>query len=52
MKRCQKNSILSQLARVYDPLGILSTALLERKSIFRTACDENKGVILGFLNPL
>ena len=42
-KPVTKNTILSQLARVYDPLGIISPTLVEGKRIFRDACDEQKG---------
>ena len=35
-----KNTILSQLARVYDPLGIISPTLVEGKRIFRDACEQ------------
>ncbi len=40
MRMC---AILSQLARVYDPLGIISPTVVEGKRIFREACDEGKG---------
>ena len=42
-KPVTKNTILSQLARVYDPLGIISPTLVEGKRIFWDACDEQKG---------
>eukprot|EP00795_Rhopilema_esculentum_P017902 gene17902-biopygen2731 len=38
-----KNAILSQLARVYDLLGIISPTVVEGKRIFREACDKGKG---------
>ena len=47
-----KNCIFSQLARIYDPLGIISPALVEGKSIFREACDENKRGDTGIFEPL
>ena len=43
-ERVLKNIILSQLARIYDPLGIISPTLVEgKKIIFKEACDEKKG---------
>ena len=39
-KPVTKNTILSQLAKVHDPLGIISPTLVEGKRIFRDACDE------------
>ena len=38
-----KRTILSQLGRVYDPLGIMSPTMVEGKRIYRDACDERKG---------
>ena len=38
-----KRSILRQLERVYDPLGILSPTMAEGKHIYREACEEKKG---------
>ena len=38
-----KSSILRQLGRVYDPLGILSPTMAEGKQIYREACEEKKG---------
>ena len=38
-----KRSILRQLGRVYDPLGILSPTMAEGKHIYREACEEKKG---------
>ena len=35
MEKVSRNSILSQLARIYDPLGIISPTLVEEKRIFR-----------------
>ena len=41
--KVSRNTILSQLARIYDPFGIISPTLVEGKRIFREACDEKKG---------
>ena len=41
--KVSKNTILSQLARIYDPLGIISPTFVEGTRIFREACDEKKG---------
>ena len=38
-----KRSILRQLGRVYNPLGILSPTMKEGKHIYREACEEKKG---------
>ncbi|CAB4029441.1 Hypothetical predicted protein [Paramuricea clavata] len=38
-----KRSILSQLGKVYDPLGIISPTMAEGKHIYREACEEKKG---------
>ena len=38
-----KRSILRQLGRVYDPLGILSPTIAEGKHIYREASEEKKG---------
>ena len=51
-KPVTKNTILSQLARVYDPLGIISLTLVEGKRIFRDACDEQKGWDTEISKPL
>ena len=37
-----KATMLSQLSRVYDPLGIVSPTLVEGKKLYREACDEMK----------
>lgn len=37
-----KRSILRQLGKVYDPLGILSPTMAEGKHIYRGACEEKK----------
>ena len=52
MGKVSKNSILSQLARIYDPLGIISPTLVEGKRIFREACDEKKGGDAGISESL
>ena len=36
-----KRGILSHLGSIYDPLGIISSTLVEGKRIYREACDEN-----------
>ena len=38
-----KRSILSQLGKVYDPLGLISPTMAEGKHIYREACEEKKG---------
>ena len=38
-----KRTILAQLGRIYDPLGIISPSMVEGKRIYRDACDEGKG---------
>ena len=52
MEKVSRNSILSQLARIYDPLGIISPTLVEGKRIFREACDEKKVGDTGISEPL
>ena len=47
-----KNTILSQLAGVYDPSGIISPTLVEGKRIFSDACDEQKGWDTEVSKPL
>ncbi|XP_028410907.1 uncharacterized protein LOC114533565 [Dendronephthya gigantea] len=42
-KSVTKRSILSQLGKVYDPLGIISPTMAEGKHIYREACEEKKG---------
>ena len=37
-----KRGILSHLGSIYDPLGIISSTLVEGKHIYREACDENQ----------
>ena len=51
-KPVTKNTILSQLARVYDPLAIISPTLVEGKRNFRDACDEHKGWNTEVSKPL
>ena len=41
-KPTTKKSILSHLAGIYDPLGIVSPTVVEGKHIYREACDENR----------
>eukprot|EP00795_Rhopilema_esculentum_P008405 gene8405-biopygen9466 len=50
--KVSKNTVLSQLARIYDPLGIISPTLVEGKRIFREACDENRGGDAEVSEPL
>ena len=38
-----KRTILSYLGAIYDPLGIVSPTMAQRKHIYRQACDEKKG---------
>ena len=38
-----KGSLLSQLGKVYDPLGIMSPTMAEGKHIYREACEEKRG---------
>ena len=40
------------MARIYDPLGIISSTLVEGKKIFREACDEKKRGDVGISKPL
>eukprot|EP00795_Rhopilema_esculentum_P000677 gene677-biopygen7196 len=47
-----KASMLSQLSRVYDPLGIVSPTLVEGKRLYREACDETKGWNSEISKPL
>ena len=37
-----KRGILTNLAKVYDPLGIVSPAMLEGKVLYRESCTEKK----------
>ena len=37
-----KRGIFSHLGRIYDTLGIIFPTLVERKRIYREACDENQ----------
>ena len=36
---CTKRGILGKLARIYDPLGLVSPLTLTRKTLYRDACD-------------
>ena len=47
-----KASMLSQLSRVYDPLGIVSPTLVEGKRLYREACDKTKGWNSEISKPL
>ena len=38
-----KRGILSHLASIYDPLGMISPTTVKGKQIYRDACDETKG---------
>ena len=38
-----KRAILSHLASIYDPLGMISPTTVKGKQIYRDACDETKG---------
>ena len=38
-----KKGILSHLASIYDPLGMISPATVKGKQIYRHACDKTKG---------
>ena len=37
-----KRTMLSQLGKIYDPLGIISATMVEGKRLYRDACDENR----------
>ena len=37
-----KHGILSNLAKVYDPLGIVAPVMLEGKLLYRDTCDQKK----------
>ncbi len=37
-----KRRVLSKLAKVYDPLGLVSPLTLERKQIYRDECDAKR----------
>ena len=41
-QRITKKSILSHLAGIYDPLGVISPTVVEGKHIYRQACDGSK----------
>ena len=38
-----KRGILSHLASIYDPLGMISPTTVKGKQIYRGICDETKG---------
>ena len=37
-----KRTMLIQLGKIYDPLGIISATMVEGKRLYRDACDENR----------
>ena len=37
-----KRTMLSQLGKIYDPLGIISATTVEGKCLYRDACDGNR----------
>ena len=39
LKEVTKRSILGKIARIYDPLGIVSPTTLQGKLFYREACD-------------
>ena len=47
-----KRGILSKLAKVYDPLGLVSPVTLEGKMIFRDVCDATKAWDVKLEEPL
>ena len=47
-----KATMLSQLSRIYDPLGIVSPTLVEGKRLYREACDEMKSWNTELSKPL
>ena len=38
---CTKRGILWAMAKVYDPIGLVSPVMLEAKHLYRTVCDKN-----------
>ena len=42
-KLSKKRGILTNLASIYDPLGMISPTTVKGKQIYRDACDETKG---------
>lgn len=42
MKRVTKRTLLSRIAAIYDPLGVLSPAILPLKLIFQEMCREGE----------
>ena len=47
-----KRGVLSKLAKVYDPLGLVSPVTLEGKVIFRDVCDEKQAWDAKLTGPL
>ena len=47
-----KKTILSHLASIYDPLGILSPTTVEGKRIYKEACEEKKDWNAEISDPL
>ena len=47
-----KRGVLSKLAKVYDPLGLVSPVTLEGKVIFRDVCDEKQAWDAKLAGPL
>ena len=42
-QRLTKREIVSHLAGIYDPLGMISPTTVKGKQIYRDACNETKG---------
>ena len=47
-----KRGVLSKLAKVYDPLGLVSPVTLEGKVIFRDVCDQKQAWDTKLAGPL
>ena len=47
-----KRGVLSKLAKVYDPLGLVSPMTLEGKVIFRDVCDQKQAWDTKLAGPL
>ncbi len=47
-----KRGILSKIARVYDPLGLVSPCALAGKQLYREACDSKLGWDAPLNEPL
>ena len=45
-----KREILSQLASIYDPLGMISPTIVKGKQIYRDACDETEANLAKMAN--